>query len=649
MTLLLKRSSRRRLYALLAGVLVLIALVIAQRGIGVRVAEHLRERSFAFMGSLFPRPAPATRPVLVVDIDRQTLARFGPWPWPRDRLARLVSAIAAAKPVVLGLDMILVDRDGPEADAPLREALTKVPSILGSALDPEFSDELRLQPLTIAVLGNADTSQLPAAQGLVTSPQHLVDVAQGVALVSFLGGELGGRAILSAPLIVSANGQPIAGMPLALGKVYSGAAAVIIDGRAREMRVGQMSLPLAPDLSLRLHHGRAEERSARTISATRLFEGGEVSAFEGKIVLLGTSAPEIGGLRPTAVDQLMPSTQILADATEQLLQSYAPIRLRFAPLIEIAAATAIALLGSFAVLSLSPVIAAGIVAGLVALWAATALLAFLVHAWLLDPIVPILVGIIPIQATALMLFSITLRERRTIERRFAQHLPPEVVARIAEAPERIRIDGETREITALFTDIEGFTAMTERASPRELIALLDSYVETVAGIVTMNGGMVDKIVGDAVHAFFNAPLDCEAHPAKALKAAVAIITATDALRAGSLGMRLQLGRTRIGIETGRAILGDVGGGRKLDYTAHGPAINAAAKLEAANKQYGTSILIGPGAAAKLGVAGLREVGLWQATPSSLPATIYTLSDLRRDIPPGSAQQGPEGLGARGAP
>jgi adenylate cyclase len=184
-----------------------------------------------------------------------------------------------------------------------------------------------------------------------------------------------------------------------------------------------------------------------------------------------------------------------------------------------------------------------------------------------------------------------------------------MVRRIVENPAEVRFAGEKRIITALFTDIEGFTALTERLGPEATIALLDRYIDTVAGIIVSHGGMVDKIVGDAVHAFFNAPLDLPDHADKAVACARAIIEATEELRRDRMLASAQLGRTRIGIETGFAVLGDVGRGTKRDYTAYGHAVNLASRLEGANKRLGSSILLGPGTAAALaGRIPLRCLG-----------------------------------------
>ncbi len=221
---------------------------------------------------------------------------------------------------------------------------------------------------------------------------------------------------------------------------------------------------------------------------------------------------------------------------------------------------------------------------------------------------PPTVAVVIFTLSALMAAINTERRERQLRHRFEQHLAPAIVARILARPGEVRLEGETREVTALFTDIEGFTAMTERSEPRELIALLDAYFQLFADIVVAHGGMVDKIVGDAIHALFNAPLDLPDHPLRAFECAVALHEASVAFCERPLARALRLGRTRIGLETGAAIIGDVGGKRKLDYTAHGMVINTAARLEAANKELGTTICIGPVAAARLPPGLVRSVG-----------------------------------------
>jgi adenylate cyclase len=192
--------------------------------------------------------------------------------------------------------------------------------------------------------------------------------------------------------------------------------------------------------------------------------------------------------------------------------------------------------------------------------------------------------------------------------RLEQRLAPAVVLRILEKPGLVKLRSERREITALFTDVEEFTAMTHHVDPAILVNNLDNYFEGMATIIIAHGGMVDKIVGDAVHALFNAPNDLKDHPQKAVECAIALRSWSEVFRHRPEVATIGFGRTRIGLETGPAIVGDVGIRTKLDYTAHGDAVNVASRLEAANKMLGSSICVGPVAASRCDQSLLRPLG-----------------------------------------
>jgi adenylate cyclase len=273
--------------------------------------------------------------------------------------------------------------------------------------------------------------------------------------------------------------------------------------------------------------------------------------------------------------------------------------------------------------TLRPLRAAALALGLAAAWVAAVAVAASAAGLVLDPAGPPVLAAVGFAAAALARFTRDEWRARLLRASFEQHLAPEVVRRIAANPRALRLQGEMREITALFTDIEGFTSITERAEPTDLVALLDAYFDATTRIITDQGGMIDKIVGDAIVAIFNAPFTLDNHPQRAVDSAVALLLASEDVRRSPLGQRLQLGRTRIGIETGPAIVGDVGGRRKLDYTALGNAMNAAARLEAANKMFDSSICIGPGTEARLRPGSVRLLGTLLPRGQSQEIAVYT--------------------------
>jgi adenylate cyclase len=241
---------------------------------------------------------------------------------------------------------------------------------------------------------------------------------------------------------------------------------------------------------------------------------------------------------------------------------------------------------------------------------------------LIDPLTPSLAGVGIFAVASITSFAATRRREALVRRRFEQHLAPAVVRRIVDQPTLLKLTGERREVTSLFTDVEGFTAMTHRADAEALVTVLDHYFEGITKLAVEHGGMVDKIVGDAVHALFNAPLDLDDHPRKAVACAVAIRSWTESYRRSPAPRAIGLGRTRIGLETGYAIVGDVGLRSKLDYTAYGDAVNAAARFEAANKDLASSICIGPTAAARCDPQSLRPLGSINVRGRDEPLAVY---------------------------
>ncbi|MEQ1712329.1 MAG: adenylate/guanylate cyclase domain-containing protein, partial [Hyphomicrobium sp.] len=319
---------------------------------------------------------------------------------------------------------------------------------------------------------------------------------------------------------------------------------------------------------------------------------------------------------------LAPSVQLHADAAAQILAGDVPLRSRLTGTFEAVAAWLVAALAIGLGMRRAPLYGTLATAALATTWLLLSRGMALGDGTLVDPILVPLTAGIGFAASALATSARMRKREAALRARFAQHLAPAIVARIAAAPDLLKLEGETRDVTALFTDIEGFTAMVERSDAKAVVGLLDRYFEGAIDIVVAHGGMVDKLVGDAIHALFNAPLDLDGHPRRAIACAEELLAFTERFRGDAVARSLGLGRTRIGIETGRAVVGDVGSGHKLDYTAHGDAINTAARLEAANKELGSSICVGPGTAAHAEPGTLRPLSLLDVRGRSAPLQVW---------------------------
>ena len=571
----------------------------------------------------------AQPPIVVVDIDDQTLDRFGSWPLPRSLVARLAAAIAAAKPRVIVFDILFANADvrspaalarelGAVADRPdvaaladrlpdgdrlLAGVMTQAPVVLGFVLDPQHDERVSGTP--VLVRGSPPSAGFWHARGAIGPLPDLANAAAGLGALP-LPGDADGM-VRRVPVFVEVGGELRAGLALEALRAAQASSTYLVQSEPPLLRVGDVVLPLPSDGLLRLVPASPNAHADRTLRAADLIDGkADLAKLAGAIVLVGSSAPEVGGLRQTTIDPLMPSVQIQADAVAQMALARVPLAITGAPETALVFATGLAALA--AALLLTPIGGAVLTLALVgAMWGGSTLLS-IVFDRLLDPLTPSLAAASVFAVASVASYAAARRREARIRRRFEQHLAPAVVRRIVDEPGLLKLGGERRELTALFTDIEDFTAMTHAADPARLVEMLDEYVEGVARIVIAHGGMVDKVVGDAVCALFNVPLDLDRHAARAVACAVAIRdwTAAHRLRPGAAA--LGLGRTRIGVETGEAIVGDVGLHTKLDYTAYGDVINAAARLEAANKELGSSICIGPVTASRLDAATLRPLG-----------------------------------------
>jgi adenylate cyclase len=587
---------------------------------GVRVA--MRERTFDHLLPQLPQPTMAGAGVVIVDIDRAALAKVGPWPWPRTRLAELVDAVALAKPAVVGLEMLLAgpDRFASDGNTALALALARVPAVLGFVLDPDAAtQDLPVTP--ILTRGPVSLTDLWKANGAVGPAPQLVEAARGLGALAAAADADG--PIRRVPLLLQAGTVVRPGLAIELVRVAQDAGALLVDQST--LHAGAIAVPLGGEAMLRL----TSRPEIRTVSALQVLDDATVrGSLAGQLVLIGGSAPELGGLRVTPASPATPTVRIQAGAVQALLRGTVFVRPGWAKWLESLAALALGSICLLLATILRPTMATLLAIMLCLAWSGAAFAAAPGVSLLIDPVGPPLVAAAAFAATALVRFARDEWRARLLRLSFEQHLAPEVVRRIAADPAALRLQGQMREITVLFTDIEGFTSMTERAAPAELVALLDAYFDATTRIVTDHGGMIDKIVGDSIHAIYNAPFELPDHPGRAVATALALLTASEEVRRSPLGQRLQLGRTRIGIETGPAIVGDVGGSRKLDYTAHGNAVNSAARLEAANKDLGSSICVGPGTAARIDPATLRQIGTLTLRGQSHAITVYTPVSLR---------------------
>lgn len=330
----------------------------------------------------------------------------------------------------------------------------------------------------------------------------------------------------------------------------------------------------------------------RYIPAWKVLEGVvEPSLLRGAIVLIGSTAAGLQDLHATPMAVAMPGVAIHAQAIEQILLGIHLNRPDWAKgaeiLLMLGLGALLLLLGS----RIGTAWTAGI--GTAAFGAAFAAswYAFREQRILLDPLFPAAAVLLTYVTFSLIKTLHTERQQRWVRKAFASYMSPKLVQQLVDNPQDLQLSGERRELTFLFTDLEGFTTLVERAEPSQIVPVINAYLDGMIRIAFQHDGTVDKIIGDALHVMFGAPVAAADHASRAIACALDIDRFAHAFAEEQKRGGLGFGETRIGVNSGSAIVGNFGGELKFDYTAHGDAINTAARLEGANKYLGTRICV----------------------------------------------------------
>lgn len=617
--------------------------------------------------------------ITIIDIDERSLAEVGRWPWRRDLLAQLIDqTFDRHGALILGLDVILAEPDtssglavldrlaaGPLAgdpgyretlaalrpnldyDARLAAAIARHPVLLAFHLSGERTPAGgtptagTLPPgLAPGALSAVDT-ELPSWVGYTASLPAFQRAAMG-------GGHINGTpdpdgVIRRVPLVVRAAGEYREALALAMVRALAGNAPITPEWsksaasdsqlEALTLRTPQGALRIPVDAQARaLIPFRGAAGSFRYVSAVdilkdRLPEG----ALRNTIVLLGTSAPGLVDLRSTPVGAPYPGVEIHAN----LISGFLDGRVKAHPPYLAGVQLALLALITFTLLVLVPkrspriitVVSAGILAGLLflggVLWQSFGL--FL-------PLTALVVLTGALYAFAMMLgYFLEVRNQRSMARLFGQYVPPELVLEMSRDPDRYDMEGRSCELTVLFADIRGFTALSEGMAPQPLARMMNAFFSAMSATVRSERGTLDKYIGDAVMAFWGAPLADPRHADHAVSAALAMQERVEELNR-SAALRgwppLAIG---IGINTGDMTVGDMGSSDRRAYTVLGDAVNLAARLVELTGYYGVGILIGEACRRQLGSMTCRELDRVTVHGRAGSVTLYEPLGAPEDI------------------
>src|SRR5580658_2529728 len=571
--------------------IVLLFALVPLRVLDPRPIEELRLRTFDLFQVLRPRPQ-TSFPVVIVDIDEASLKAIGQWPWPRTTVADLVNRITQLGAVAIGFDVIFSepDRMSPAVaehsfeglDAETRAKLDALPSndeVLADAIkhsrvvvgeagsavsEPRTEAEQALQT-GFAVVGPEPTDDLVTFPGLLRNILPIEQAAAGRGLFSIKPERDG--IIRRVPVIMEAQDTLVPALSMEMLRVVTKASAILVrtdTAGVRAVAVPGLEVPTDRNGQFWVHFNKSNP--ARYVSAKDVLQG-QVPAdrLRGRLVLIGTSAIGLLDIKTTPVDAAMPGVEVHA----QILESVLTKTLLTHPNYAIGAELIVAVLFGLAIIIVAPLLSPGVVVALGALLIAgligLSLFLFVENNLLIDFTYPLMSSWLIYLVLAFVNYFREQKQRQQIRSAFGFYLSPHMVEQLARSPERLVLGGEERRMTILFSDVRGFTTISEhyKDDPRGLTRLMNRFLTPLTNAIIERKGTIDKYIGDAIMAFWNAPVDDAEQEANACDAALEMQSRAAALNVelkreaeanGGVYMPLRVG---IGLNTGPCVVANM--------------------------------------------------------------------------------------------
>ena len=554
----------------------------------------IRNMGFDLEQRLSPRPADDS-PVRVVDIVEATLAKLGQWPWPRTVMATLTSRLTELGAAAIGFDVLFpeADRLSADNDQAFATALGRSNSVLGFSLSKSAAP-LSLDPKGgVAISGSDPTPYLPPLPGAVAPIALLANAAAGLGSLSLDSADAAGT-VRQIPLLWS-NGSAIyptlsvESLRLALGV---GTIVALGDttgeGTLEGLRIGDITVPTTANGDIVLYDRVPDPK--QTISAATVL-GDQyqdlADQISGRIVLIGTSASGLLDIHSTPLSGNVAGVLIHAAVIDQIVAQKFLSRADWVQGVEILSFALGGVLLVLVVLRLGPTAGLLVATLLIASMVGGAYLAFVNKGWLIDATFPAVGALLVYGAMVYFQFSITERDRLQLRRAFGYYVAPQLLNRIEASADTLKLGGEARQISVMFTDMRGFTSFTEAHTPEETFSMLNTMFGALGEEIVNRSGTIDKFIGDAIMAFWNAPVDVADHARLACEAALSMRARMAALNRDPGLSGIAIG---IGISTGEALVGNMGLESRFDYSAIGDTVNVASRVEGESKLVGFDIV-----------------------------------------------------------
>ena len=563
-----------------------------------------------------------SKQIVVINLGEKAIEKYGQWPFPRKDHAQIISDVYGRGAALVGTTVLMPERDRMGTDRALATALTQYPVVLSQTVtDSCKAGNQNIARTGVAVVGDGQPTEfLPQYPCVLSNIPALQETAAGVGITSTLPETDG--VVRRVPLLSQSKGEYYPAFAIEMLRVAAGDSSY--QAKINQTGVEALRIPSFETI-------KTDEYSRMFINPNYQFQTYEIGkdplpVLSGKIVVLGVSAAGVSNPVATPSGAQHPH-QLQASILETLINGDSVSIPNWTPLVDLAA---------LLVLALSLIIISRLKYSIV--WIGLILGGYLYLPMYLFASKGILLDVtFNVIAIAIIYMHIYTAkyiseylQKQQIKKQFGTYLSPDLVARLQRQPELLKLGGESRELSIMFTDVRGFTTISEHYGEdvQGLTSIMNRYMTVMTRAILENNGTLDKYIGDAQMAFWNAPLDNNKHALDAVRTAFQMLKDLETFNEEVKREGIPAFGMGLGINTATVVVGNMGSDQRFDYTCLGDGVNLAARLEGQTKPYGVKLIVGPQTAESIGnVYQVVELDLIAVKGKTEPAQIYTVLDV----------------------
>jgi adenylate cyclase len=556
--------------------------------------------------------------IVTVNIGEKAIEKYGQWPFPREVHAQIINDLYGRGAALVGSTILMPESDRMGTDRVLADTLTQYPVVLSQTVSDSCSRaSATIRRTGVAVIGDGEVTEfLPQYPCVLSNISILQEAAVGVGITSTLPESDG--VVRRVPLLSQTSGEYYPAFALEMLRVAAGDSSY--QAKINQTGVEALRIPSFETI-------KTDEYGRVFINPNYVFPsvevGDDIPRLDGKIVIVGVTAAGIANPVATPSGAQHPH-QLQASLLETLLNGES---------VSIPNWSAIADLAAFLGLALALIILSRFrfsivfIAVLLGAYFYLPVYLFAQQGILLDVTFNILAIAIIYMHIYTVKFISEYLQKQQIKKQFGTYLSPDLVARLQRQPDLLKLGGESRELSIMFTDVRGFTTISEHYGEdvQGLTSIMNRYMTVMTRAILENNGTLDKYIGDAQMAFWNAPLDNKQHALDAVRTAFQMLKDLETFNEEVTGEGIPAFGMGLGINTATVVVGNMGSTQRFDYTCLGDGVNLAARLEGQSKPYGVKLVVGPQTAELVGdVYQVVELDLIAVKGKTEPARIYTV-------------------------